>query len=217
MNAKGTDGVTDEVLLDVTEIVTAILVAKEMDKPGVAKIFQIGGDGDIKKMKKTGRADGMKKMREDLRKLKNLRLAPVRRHLKDSDFEDLQVKEIKRGDATSRLETGTLRSETVDSKLLQDKGTRIQVVGADVEALYPSLDAIEVAEIVYRAMLDTKVKLASVDWAEACKYIALTSTEQEARLSPLRRVIPIRRKVNGTRPGITGEDPLSKDCGNQEQ
>ena len=39
------------------------------------------------------------------------------------------------------------------------------------------IDAVEVAEIVYRAMLDTKVKIANVDWAEACKYIALTSTE----------------------------------------
>ena len=52
---------------------------------------------------------------------------------------------------------------------------------------------------------------------EACKYIALTSTEQECRLGPLKRVLPQRRKVNGTRPGITGEDPLSKETGSQDQ
>ena len=205
LNSRGMDGVTDDVLLDVGEIVTAIIVAEDMDKPRVAKIFQKVGEKDIKKVKKTGRAEGMKKMREELRKLKNQRLAPTRRHLGDSDFEELEIKEIRRGDTARRMETGTLRSETVDNKLLQDKGTRIKVVGADVEALYPSLDAMEVAEIVYRAMLDTKVKLDNVDWAEAAKYIALTSTEQEVRLSPLRRVIPVRRKVNGTRPGITGE------------
>ena len=135
MHAEGTDGVTNEVLLDATEIVTAVIVARGMDKKGVARIFQKAGEWDTKKMKKVGRAEGMKKMREELRKLKNLRLAPTSRKLADTDFEDIQVREIRRGDATNRLETGTLRSETVDNGLLQDKGNRIQVVGADVEAL----------------------------------------------------------------------------------
>ena len=36
---------------------------------------------------------------------------------------------------------------------VQDKGNRIQVIGSDVEALYPSLEAVEVAEIVYDAVL----------------------------------------------------------------
>jgi hypothetical protein len=31
----------------------------------------------------------------------------------------------------------------------------IQVVGPDVEALYPSLEAVEVAEIMYTAMMET--------------------------------------------------------------
>ena len=48
-------------------------------------------------------------------------------------------------------------------------------------------------------------------------HVNCTSTEQECRLGPLKRVIPKRRKVNGTRPGITGEDPLSKETGSQEQ
>ena len=56
------------------------------------------------------------------------------------------------------------------------------MTGANVEALHPSLEAVEVAEIVYKAMLETKVKFDNVEWLEACKYIALTSTEQECRL-----------------------------------
>ena len=66
-------------------------------------------------------------------------------------------------------------------------------------------------------MLKTGIKFENVDSMEACKYIALTSTEQEYRLGPLKRVLPRRRCVNGTRPGITGEDPLNKDTGNQDQ
>ena len=90
-------------------------------------------------------------------------------------------------------------------------------MGSDVEALYPSLEAIEVAEIVYQAVLESKVKFESVDWLEACKYIAITSTAQECKMGPLRRVLPRRRHAPGSRPGITGEDPLAKDTGVQDQ
>ena len=76
LNAKGLDGVTDTILLDVTEIVTAIIIARGLENPGVAKIFQKDSEKEMKKVKKTGRAEGMKKMREELRKLKNMRLAP---------------------------------------------------------------------------------------------------------------------------------------------
>ena len=115
------------------------------------------------------------------------------------------------------MDRGVLRSDAVNNRLVQNKGQRMQVIGADVEALYPSLSAVEVAEIVYDAVMSTEIKFDGINWTEACKYIALTSTEQECRLGPLMRVLPIRRSVNGTRPGITGEDPLSKDSGSQEQ
>ena len=78
------------------------------------------------------------------------------------------------------------------------------VVGADVEALYP----LEVAIIVFRAAQESKVKFVGVYYTEACQYIALTSTEQECHIVPLRRVLPRRRYNNGTRTGVTGEDPL---------
>ena len=91
------------------------------------------------------------------------------------------------------------------------------MVDSDVEALYPSLHAIEVAEIVYKAVMETNIKFENINWVEACKYIALTSTAQECRIGPLRRVLPRRRKTPGSRPGITGEDPLGKDSGGQDQ
>ena len=49
---------------------------------------------------------------------------------------------------------------------------------------------------------------------EACKYIALTSTEQECRIG---RVTPVRRHTTGGRPGISGEDPLGPEPGSQDQ
>ena len=159
----------------------------------------------------------MMKMREEMRKLKNKRIKSMTRTILENEFDEIEVREIRRAESSRRLDKGVLRSDEVDRRMVQDKGNRVQVVGADVEQLYPSLHAVEVAEIVYKAMLDTEVKFDNMEWLEACKYIALTSTAQECRLGPLKRILPIRRKVNGVRPGITGEDPLSKDSGCQEQ
>ena len=91
------------------------------------------------------------------------------------------------------------------------------IVGADVEALYPSLEAIEVANIVYTAIMETEVKFEGVDYLEGCRYIALTSTEQECRLGPLRRVLPRRRHKNGVRPGVSGPGPSGPSIGDQDQ
>ena len=114
-------------------------------------------------------------------------------------------------------ERGELRSKDVENKYVQDSESKLIIVGSDVEALYPSLEAIEVAEIVYQAVLESKVKFDSIDWLEACKYIALTSTAQECKLGPLRRILPRRRHTPGSRPGITGEDPMAQDSGVQDQ
>ena len=62
------------------------------------------------------------------------------------------------------MERGVLTSDQVDKKFVQDRGTRIQVVGSDVEALYPSLHAIEVAEIVYKAVMETNIKFENINW-----------------------------------------------------
>ena len=56
------------------------------------------------------------------------------------------------------------------------------------------------AQIVYKAVMETEVKFVGVDLQEACRMIALTSSEQECRLGPLKRVLPVRRYNNGTRP-----------------
>ena len=106
-----------------------------------------------------------------------------------------------------------VRSESVENKFVQDRGMKIQVVGSDVSALYPSLEAIEVARIVFNAVMESEIKFKGMNYIEAARMIALTSSEQECRLSILKRVLPVRRSKQGTRPGITGEDPMSGETG----
>ena len=87
------------------------------------------------------------------------------------------------------------------------------MVGSDVEALYPSLEDTKVAEIIFQAIMETKVVFEGVNYQEGARYIVLNCTEQECRLGPLGRVLPVRRYVKGSRPGVTGAGPM----GNQEQ
>ena len=56
--------------------------------------------------------------------------------------------------------------------------------------------------------METYLEFDKVDYKEAVRYIALNLSAQECRLSELRRVLPVRNKTGGTRPGMTGErDP----------
>ena len=108
-------------------------------------------------------------------------------------------------------------SKEVASDMVQDRSKPMVIIGADVDALYPSLEADEVAAVCYQSVMDSEVSYEGVDYLEAVRYLALNMTEQECRLSPLRRVIPYRRGKTGTRPGITGSGPMGPTRGDTEQ
>ena len=74
----------------------------------------------------------MIRMREEMRKLKNQRLIPSRRTVKDNDFEEMEIREVRRRESSRGMESGDLRSDQVNKRWLQDKGNRVQVIGADV-------------------------------------------------------------------------------------
>ena len=50
-----------------------------------------------------------------------------------------------------------LRSAEVSNRLVQDRSTPMHIIGSDVEALNPSLEAMQVADIVYQSMVETGV------------------------------------------------------------
>jgi hypothetical protein len=52
-----------------------------------------------------------------------------------------------------------LEAMMVNKKLIQDGASNMVVVGADVEALYPSLADTQVAEIVYKAVMKQMLAL----------------------------------------------------------
>ena len=201
--------ISGTLLLDSTEIITALIVARNMDVDTEMPTFQqVGNQDSTKRLSRVRRAENMMKVRDEMKRKKELRKSEGSRSVRIEDFQDLEIRRVKRKESSKRMEHRGLQAEDVNNSLIQDRSRKIQIVGSDVESLYPSLDAIEVAQIVYKCILETNVKFRGVDYQEACRLIALTSSEQECRLGPLRRVLPVRRYVHGSRPGVTGEDPL---------
>ena len=118
---------------------------------------------------------------------------------------------------TKRGQRKLLLAKDVPNKLVQDRSSPMVIIGSDVESLYPSLDADQVAEIVHDAVMRATITFDGVHYQEGCRYIVLNKSEQECRASPLRRVLPRRRYVNGTRPGVTGAGPIGAESGDQNQ
>ena len=65
MLTEDDSGVTEEVLIDATEIITTIIVARGMEAQRIATIFQKAGSKASERVK-IGRAEGIMKMREEM-------------------------------------------------------------------------------------------------------------------------------------------------------
>ena len=159
------------------------------------------------------RAEKMKLIRSKMREMAVAR--------KDNMFKPVEgevvVKEFTRKAMTKRGQRKLLLAKDVPNKLVQDRSSPMVIIGSDVESLYPSLDADQVAEIVHDAVMRATITFDGVHYQEECRYIVLNSSEQECRASPLRRVLPRRRYVNGTRPEVTGAGPMGAESGDQNQ
>ena len=93
-------------MVDATEIITSIIVTRGLETKRVAPLFQEAGRQTTDKIRRIGRAEGMMKMREEMRKVKNLRIKSNTRDIRGSDFEDMNIQHMKRRDCTRRQERG---------------------------------------------------------------------------------------------------------------
>ena len=145
----------------------------------------------------------------------------VRNRMKESTKQD-RFNQLEAGISTGKLRTriartrrgaGLLRSSQVHEEDLQDRTKPMMVVGADVESLYPSLSAVHVADIVFKAIMESDIKFENINYKEGARYLALNWSRQECRMSKLWRVLPRRASKQGSRPGVTGAGPMGPDEG----
>ena len=123
------------------------------------------GNVEFEDTEPKGREEHLRNIRETRRKM-----TAVRRKLEFRPVENDIVVEKKREPKTNRGRK-LLEAMMVEKNLVQDTGRRMEVVGADVEALYPSLDAVQVAEIIYKAIMETDVGFIGINYAEGAKYM----------------------------------------------
>ena len=111
----------------------------------------------------------------------------------------------------------TINSEEALPEDLQDYQVPMVVMGSDVVPLYPNLDIEEVGLRVKEAVLNSNNTWDGIDDMEAVQYIALNWSEDQCRSSRLHRVLPWRRKKQGSRPGIRGAGPRGPEKGDTDQ
>ena len=100
---------------------------------------------------------------------------------------------------------------------IQDYGKNMVVIGSDVEALYPSLDIEDSMKIIEEEVMRTSINWEDLDFLEGTRLIVLNRSAKYCREHNLSRVLPVRRRRTGVRPGVTGKGPLGPDRGDQEQ
>ena len=100
-------------------------------------------------------------------------------------------------------------AKDVDNDRVQDHGELV-VVGADVEALYPSLQDIETANVCYNTIMKSRISFSNINYRRALLYLAITMNKTDQRTSPLWRVLPRRTSGGGVRPGVTASPENEK-------
>ena len=110
-------------------------------------------------------------------------------------FKDVDIPKVWEGERI-------VYAKDVCNTMVQDQH-RIVVVGADVEALYPNLVDVEIANHCYKAIMKSGVKFNNINYRKALLYLAINMHKTDQRTSPLWRIMPRRTSGGGVRPGVT--------------
>ena len=89
-----------------------------------------------------------------------------------------------------------VHAREVDNAKVQDQ-SEVVVVGADVEALYPNLVDIEIANITYDTIMKSKINFRNINYRKALLYLAINMNKTDQRTSSLWRVLPGRTSRGG--------------------
>ena len=85
----------------------------------------------------------------------------------------------------------------------------ICLLGLDVVALFPSMSSVTTGLIVRKHVMMSPMKIEGYDWQQGARYIVL-NRKYTGNLRNLWSILPWRRKVKGTAPGIKAKELNSK-------
>ena len=130
--------------------------------------------------------------------------------------EDPVVEEVEmREEVLDRMiekEQERMTGAEVDEKLsgdCPDCGDKVEelelcLLGLDVTALFPSMTSARPAAIVRRRMSKSKIQLEGFDWKTGLVYIRMNK-HLTPNLGSLWKILPYRRKVGGSAPGMASK------------
>ena len=91
------------------------------------------------------------------------------------------------------------------------KKEKIAITGADATGLYPSLQGRQSGMLVKEAYMKKSLEVEGINYKEAARYIAMEYDRFDIRHMGLERLIPRIMYNKGTKHGVTGKEPLSKE------
>ena len=83
------------------------------------------------------------------------------------------------------------------------------MLGLDVTALFPSLSPKRTAEIVRKKMMRSPMKIQGFNWKMGLVYITMNK-HLTSNLGSLWKILPYRKNVGGTTPGMSSKGMSSK-------
>ena len=90
------------------------------------------------------------------------------------------------------------------------------LLGLDVTALFPSMSAKRTGEIIRRRMMRSKMKVDGFDWRRGLVYIQM-NRHLTGNLGGMWKILPYRRKVGVTAPGMSSKSMSGKSGKIEEQ
>ena len=84
------------------------------------------------------------------------------------------------------------------------------LLGLDVVALFPSMSAKRTGEIVRKRLMKSKMTFSGFDWKRGATYIVINK-HLTSNIGSLWKILPYRKKVGGTQPGMTSQGMMGKE------
>ena len=78
------------------------------------------------------------------------------------------------------------------------------LLGLDVVALFPSMTSKRTGEILRKRMMKSRLEVKGFDWRRGLVYIVINK-HLTSNLGSLWKILPYRRKVGGTAPGMMSQ------------
>ena len=83
-----------------------------------------------------------------------------------------------------------MSSKDVHNKWVQDKSSKMVVIGSDCVYLYPNLTKQTTADEVANAIMESDIEWRDVNWKESVRYLVLGRSKEWRAGSGLTRILP---------------------------